>query len=648
MLIVSSDKKYKNNRDVLFYEKDYFKMLEHRVNNEYNEKFFRFYLDRELSYNEALSYIERCNCKQVYFDNAEILEHLMTEEIAKKVILAPFSWKKLTNKEANILFNYVDKYVDEDSLYEEKHEGIEKQLIKTIDPDESSSASKNIIVYDFEVNSDQVEIVVGWSKHYDPKYLKIMFGENVIDFEQHQRITKIFKSATHKFYSFLVPKNKSMKITAKYKNGNLKFSKAKNYKRNEKNLYKIEDQYFQVFKRSILVRGKLSVVSRAKLELKYLNVLRKKRLLSQRLQLLASKALIRNNRILVADRVAFARDNGEQFYRYLKSQNVKNTYYIIKKDSPDYERLKNEGFNLLEKGSLKHKLYLFNNKAFLTSNISLSRYHYYNTKQYKYFVDLENGKKVFLQHGVAYNDLSFVYNKYRLNLDGFVCSAKREYDFLKSLDFRDDLIYSGAPRFDLLNTTEDKNYIFAFFTWRQNLKGMNQDDAVEDFKDTEYFKEINRVVTSPRLAEQLKDKGMKLKLFLHPNMQGHEDCFEETDVLEVYNGENADLTELIRDCKMLITDYSSVICDIAYQHKPVVAYEFDKEDFHYSTGLNLEQEGLTKAFTKFVDVEKYLVGKIKDDFVLSDEQKDQIDDFFGYRDQNNSERLYSYVKDNYL
>lgn len=648
MLRISSKKEYKNDKDVLFCEIDYFKMLEYKVDNGSKKKFFRFYLDKELSYDEAVNYIENCDSSQVYFENAELLGHLHTPKLEKKIILAPFSWKKITNKEATALLNSVDKFVDENSLHNGTINAIEKKTMEIEMPDEPSHTSKNIIVYDFEVIADKVEIIIGISRHYDPQYLQLIVDGDSLELKEHQRITKIYKSETHKFYSFFVEKNKPKKITAKYKNGNLKFSKARNYKRNEKNLYKVEDQYFQIFKKSILVRGKLSVVSRTKLELKYLGKLRKRKLLSQRLQLLASKALLSNNRILVADRVAYAKDNGEQFYRYLMSQDVKNAYYIIEESSIDYDRLNAEGFKLLKKGSLRHKLYLYNNSIFLTSNISLSRYHYYNTKNYKYFVDLETGKRIFLQHGVAYNDLSFVYNKYRLNIDGFVCSAQKEYEFLKSLDFRDDLIYTGAPRFDLLNTTKDQDYLFAFFTWRQDLKGLNEDSRIEDFKQSTYFKEINRIVSSPLLAKQLKKKGMKLKLLLHPNMKGHEGYFEETDVLEVCNVVDADITELIRDCKMLITDYSSVICDIAYQHKPVAAYEFDKDEFHYSTGLNLEQEGLSRAFTDFNKIEQYISEKIEDDFIISEEQKMQINDFFGYRDQNNSERLYSYVKDNYL
>ena len=50
------------------------------------------------------------------------------------------------------------------------------------------------------------------------------------------------------------------------------------------------------------------------------------------------------------------------------------------------------------------------------------------------------GKKIFLQHGIIKDNLTYLYNN-NVNLDLFSCSAKPEYEYVKSLyGYKDNVV----------------------------------------------------------------------------------------------------------------------------------------------------------------------------------------------------------------
>ena len=65
------------------------------------------------------------------------------------------------------------------------------------------------------------------------------------------------------------------------------------------------------------------------------------------------------------------------------------------------------------------------------------------------------GKKIFLQHGIIKDNLTYLYNN-NVNLDLFVCSAKPEYEYVKNLyGYKDSVVQMlGLCRYDALYKNE--------------------------------------------------------------------------------------------------------------------------------------------------------------------------------------------------
>ena len=99
---------------------------------------------------------------------------------------------------------------------------------------------------------------------------------------------------------------------------------------------------------------------------------------------------------------------------------------------------------------------------------------------------------------------------------------------------------------------------------------------------------------------------------------------------------------------MIITDYSSISMDFAYQSKPVIYYQFDQEKFfkaHQPSGyFDYYRDGFGPVCHNSKEVLKSLKEACEDKFKLQERYKARIDNFFILRDNNNCERNYAAIK----
>ena len=96
---------------------------------------------------------------------------------------------------------------------------------------------------------------------------------------------------------------------------------------------------------------------------------------------------------------------------------------------------------------------------------------------------------------------------------------------------------------------------------------------------------------------------------------------------------------------MLITDYSSVSFDFAYNKKPVIYYQY-ADDYHFQeTFFDYETMGFGEVISeedKLIDViNEYLINNCE----MSDEYKKRVDNFFKFKDKNNCKRIYNAIKE---
>src|SRR5690554_507964 len=183
------------------------------------------------------------------------------------------------------------------------------------------------------------------------------------------------------------------------------------------------------------------------------------------------------NSWLLMDRDTQADDNAEHLYRYLKLNHPEvNAWFVLRRTSHDWDRLKREGFRLLSFGSVEHKLALLNSDHLISSHADQ---YLFSVLPERFYSDLTKYKFTFLQHGVTKDDLSGWLNAKDIKL--FVTAAVPEYQsIVESGPYRftqKNVGLTGFPRHDRLYELNQnrgnavKKTILIMPTWRQGLAG---------------------------------------------------------------------------------------------------------------------------------------------------------------------------------
>lgn len=348
---------------------------------------------------------------------------------------------------------------------------------------------------------------------------------------------------------------------------------------------------------------------------------------------------LKNKRIwLFADRPDFSDDNGQHLFKYsMKQDDGIKKYFIIDKKSEDYDKLRKTSHNIVPFKSLKHKLlYIFAEK-YIGSYVNeefTNPFLHDNKKLYKGFLNVQ---RVFLQHGVTKDNISYFVNKFRKNLYMLVTVSDYESESFKEdyYNFDDDVIQClGFPRYDNLTNDTTKKQILFMPTWRVQL----QDD--KEFVESEYYHMICGVLNNDKLHEYLESKNYELIFKPHPELMPY---------LELIKSEYARISldesyqKLFADSSLLITDYSSVFFDFAYLKKPVIYYHAE-DDYHYTEGYF---DYKTMGFGEVIESEDDLISLIKEyvdnDCQMKDDYACRVDKFFRYTDKNNCERVYNWL-----
>lgn len=171
---------------------------------------------------------------------------------------------------------------------------------------------------------------------------------------------------------------------------------------------------------------------------------------------------------LISDRVNIADDNGEALFRYLCSQKGcdLDEYFVIQKDSLDFERLSEIG-KVVDYFSHKHKMLHLMADVIISSSgddFIINPFRKFFAPYRKF---LSEQKFVFLQHGIIKDDLSGWLNRYNKNISGFVTSAVDEYNsIVNGYYFYDEetVWLTGLLRYDILYHDEEK-VITIMSTW---------------------------------------------------------------------------------------------------------------------------------------------------------------------------------------
>ena len=347
---------------------------------------------------------------------------------------------------------------------------------------------------------------------------------------------------------------------------------------------------------------------------------------------------------LICERGDEAKDNGFIFFEYLCNKHPEiDARYVISKNSPDIKNIQHKN-KIVYYQSIQHIQMFIQAKYLISTHImgfspefrSFSKL----SKKFSFFEG--NGKKIFLQHGIIYNFLPSLKN---LNLDLFITSSEKEKKFIiETCNYNDSIVKcTGLARYDKL-IGKTKNFILLMPTWRSNLFYANE----EEFKTTEYFHKWNEILHNKKLHQLLEENQIKLYFYPHYEIQRFIKCFHTDNKNIVFaNSDEYQISTLLRECKMMITDYTSASFDVSYMKKPLIFYQFDYNDFytkHYKEGyMTMKNDGFGLVTNDINELLNELKKIIKNKFNIESKYEKRINNFYKYNDQKNCERIYKNI-----
>lgn len=357
---------------------------------------------------------------------------------------------------------------------------------------------------------------------------------------------------------------------------------------------------------------------------------------------------------LIGERNETARDNGVRFFEYLRREHPElRAYYIIDEDSPMLGNVLPLG-NVVFHSSKEHRR-LMHHADVLANAYSIKHMvpKQWNPTDYgSHFAWRIGSRRVYLKHGVHDKTTMFKRGTNGFDLVVTVGPAEGEAFETDSGYTSTQLKEVGLPRYDILVREPGHRTILMMLTWRRyfvpKLFG-NTDEIQMLFEGSRYEKFLQDFFSSERLKKVLDNHDLNLVMVPHYNMAKEaENIPLISNRIQVLDGATADIPTLLRQCDLLITDYSSVHFDVGYLGTPVIYSRFDREEYqagHASESwFSYEDDGFGPVVEN-VDATIDALEKFADqDFENSPQYMERVDSIFTFRDKENCQRLFSAIE----
>lgn len=356
---------------------------------------------------------------------------------------------------------------------------------------------------------------------------------------------------------------------------------------------------------------------------------------------------------LICEEENEARDNGYVFFEYMKQEHPKfRTFYAINKKCTDYKKIKRYEPDIIQYGSLKHWIY------YLAANANISSQKGGKPNAAVCYVLEVSGilknNRVFLQHGVILNATEFLYfSNTRMRL--FITGAVPEHKYVcDNFGYPKGWVkLCGLCRFDKYHgITPDRKKILLMPTWRCWLKlNFKVDDVSKKERDnvseSEYIRTYQSLINNKKLLGYLKKNDIELLFCPHRNMQRYLELFEAEYPVVLCDQNKYSIQELLMQCSLMITDYSSVSIDFAYMKKPVIYYQFDvkryREQQYHESYFSYKDSGFGIVTIDEESTVNEIVKSIEAGYKYSQEAEKAHSLFFKPYDNKNCERVYQEI-----
>lgn len=277
------------------------------------------------------------------------------------------------------------------------------------------------------------------------------------------------------------------------------------------------------------------------------------------------------------------------FFQYLQSQGIPSIY-VIREENPLFQKLQAEN-RLKDIISVKSELQFLQNYPHIIaqSRAILSSFALDISEICKI---LPSTKYIFIEHGVSFLIESALELYSPSRFDGMLVPTrltKQVYEQRGSETPACPHYCVGFPRWDKLAPAQKKGgtkKIFIFFTWREALS------KNKTFIDL-YTSRIQSFIK--RLRGQFANKpDIQIQVSLHHVLLDRgiavnkDKLFEGVQLVPV-----SEISQMIREADLCITDFSSISFDFLYRNVPVIYYCFDA-DIQYTEKHDQMQSSIAK------------------------------------------------------
>lgn len=356
------------------------------------------------------------------------------------------------------------------------------------------------------------------------------------------------------------------------------------------------------------------------------------------------------------DKLYKAGDNGEYIFRYI-TQNVSDVdmYYLIKEDSPDYERLLDEyGDHILVWGRDETVVKMLLADVILGTHANILSNAGIEKGMIPYLADLFDPIHVCIQHGLTVQDIAQFQNKLFDNIRLYLLASRNEWNNICNPLYgytKDMLSIPGIARYDGLKSKPQKQILITP-TWRRSIANSNiahfKKAHNEYFHHSDYFKIYNKLINDLRLIEIAKEYGYRIIYLLHPAVSSQIDDFDRNDFVDIIPAAgDMNYEKILTESDLMVTDYSGIQFDFAYMKKPILYYHPVELPPHYteSSAYRYKKHAFGPIITDYEDLVSELCAYMQDGCKMRQLYVERVNAFFEHHDHNNCERIYKAVSE---
>ena len=265
---------------------------------------------------------------------------------------------------------------------------------------------------------------------------------------------------------------------------------------------------------------------------------------------------------------------------------------------------------------------------------------------------------IFLGHGVTYIK-SYLYQNYLSpkNYNKILLPPSKEFIKL-GLEAgwkNENIIKVGYPKWDgyeifksdIISANakiKNKSSIFLMFTWRKVKMGKYVSDS--------YFNNLQNLLNSRRLNKHLNKNNITLFYSFHHALKGKKNILSSQKNIRAI--EQNEISTLLKNSSLIITDFSSIIFDAIVQRKPLILFIPDAldpniEDIYskeYRETINKIKNGTIYLYEVFIDLKKAIrkiIYYINNDFILENEKLNFYKKF-NLKNRDNTKKFIKYIK----